>query len=225
MMAQTHAFGGAAAALLVAGALPVGAAPAWLAAGAGALGGLLPDIDHPGSFLGRRAPLVSDAVHALFGHRGATHCLLAAAVLSLASWWAAARLLAALPPEAAGGAAPWGAALCFLAGYLSHLLLDMLNPQPVPLLWPLPRRFRLPVPPVVVTGDALEAWLVRPLLLLAALWLGWSHAAGAAGALPALGDGSGLSSAVGRGAGHFVADLRRVLAGLLRAAARVIEGG
>ncbi len=224
MMATTHALGGATAALLVAGALPAGAAPAWLAAGAGALGGLLPDVDHPGSFLGKRVPLVSDAVHALFGHRGATHGLLAAAAFSLASWWAAARLLAALPPGVAGGAAPWGVALCFLAGYLSHLLLDMLNPQPVPLLWPLPRRFRLPVPPVVVTGDALEAWLVRPLLLLTVLWLGWSHAADVVGAVPSPGDGRGLSGAVGEGAGHFATDLRRALAGLLRAAARAIEG-
>lgn len=41
-----------------------------------AIGSLLPDFDHPGSLIGRKAKLVSTAVRKVAGHRGATHYLI-----------------------------------------------------------------------------------------------------------------------------------------------------
>jgi inner membrane protein len=40
-------------------------------------GALLPDIDHPQSWVGRRARLISQPLAALIGHRGFTHSILA----------------------------------------------------------------------------------------------------------------------------------------------------
>lgn len=41
-----------------------------------ALGSLLPDIDEPRSWIGRRTRGISDLIHMYFGHRGITHSLL-----------------------------------------------------------------------------------------------------------------------------------------------------
>ena len=61
-------------------------------------GGLLPDIDHPKSWVGRRLRPVSDLVAGLFGHRGVTHSLLAV----LGCGWL---LRQGVVPAALGGAA------------------------------------------------------------------------------------------------------------------------
>ncbi|HDU1218238.1 TPA: metal-dependent hydrolase, partial [Listeria monocytogenes] len=42
-----------------------------------AIGALLPDIDEPNSFIGRRIPIIPNIVKIIFGHRGMTHTLLA----------------------------------------------------------------------------------------------------------------------------------------------------
>lgn len=41
-----------------------------------AVGSLLPDIDHPSSYLGKRHKMVSGVTNKAFGHRGITHSLL-----------------------------------------------------------------------------------------------------------------------------------------------------
>ena len=40
------------------------------------VGSLLPDIDHPSSYLGKRHKMVSGVTNKAFGHRGITHSLL-----------------------------------------------------------------------------------------------------------------------------------------------------
>ncbi|MBV9748546.1 MAG: metal-dependent hydrolase, partial [Acetobacteraceae bacterium] len=55
--------------------------PMALALAAG--GGLLPDLDHPRSWVGRRLRVLSRPLAAAFGHRGATHSLLAVLGASL----------------------------------------------------------------------------------------------------------------------------------------------
>ena len=168
MTAKTHALGGLTAALLLAKAGCLG--PYWLSlAAVGAVGGLLPDIDHPGSYMGRRVPLVSDALEMAFGHRGATHSLLAVFL-----FYTAARLAA---PRFLGGGVAGPFALALAAGYLSHLLLDMLNPQAVPLLWPWKARVRFPVPPIFPTGGFLEAVAVRGGLCAALAYLAFTELA------------------------------------------------
>lgn len=115
-------------------------------------GALLPDIDHPQSWLGRRLPFLSRPIAAIFGHRGITHSLLAVA---LGVW---------LLGSESGGV--WISALA--VGYLSHLAADGLTPQGVPLLWPNHHRFSLPV---CSTGGAMEIVVVLAVVLLA-LWKG-----------------------------------------------------
>jgi inner membrane protein len=94
---------------------------------AAALGSLLPDIDHPQSWAGRKMRVISIPLSLLLGHRGLTHsalAVLACAVLLtiMGTGWLAAPVV---------------------VGYLSHLLADGLTPSGVPLLWPNKRRFTL----------------------------------------------------------------------------------
>ena len=91
------------------------------------VGGLLPDIDHPKSALGRRLPIISDAIAAIFGHRGFTHSLLASVLIFLG--------LLFVVTNAAYQHLQWMIApLCI--GYLSHILGDSFTPSGVPLFYP-----------------------------------------------------------------------------------------
>lgn len=115
------------------------------------LGGALPDIDHPRSWLGRRLSLIAVPLAALIGHRGLSHSLLA--VVGLGLLWEKLRLDAVLAASAMPSA---GLLLPLLTGYLSHVLADALTPAGVPLLWPWRRRFGAPL---VRTGGVVE-WLL-----------------------------------------------------------------
>lgn len=128
MIWATHVIGGIAVGTLVS-INPVGLA----VAGASAL---LPDIDKTGTKIGNRFPAVSTVVSIIFGHRGFTHSLLAAGIFYY--------LVMYIAPEYAIYAG---------VGYLSHLVLDTLNPMGVPWLWPIPLRFRIPL---VRTGSVLD---------------------------------------------------------------------
>lgn len=92
-----------------------------------AIGGLLPDIDHPESVIGRRVRVLSLPISAVFGHRGITHSLLATTAIATALWW--------VSHEPFYQPYRWMIApLC--VGYLSHLLGDAMTPSGVPLLYP-----------------------------------------------------------------------------------------
>lgn len=92
-----------------------------------AIGGMMPDLDHPESALGRRMLLVSVPISSLCGHRGVTHSLLAVVVLL----W----LLVAVTTLPAYQHLAW-LITPLIIGYLSHILGDSLTPSGVPLLWP-----------------------------------------------------------------------------------------
>jgi inner membrane protein len=146
MMAVSHVVAGGAVWGLAQAALGQPVEPASL--GLAALGALLPDIDHPGSWVGKRLILVSAPISAVLGHRGVTHSLFAA--LGMAVLLAMGGLDHAAAPLA--------------AGYLSHLLADGLTPSGVPLFWPLKRTYALPL---CKTGSAAEFVLVGLLGALA----------------------------------------------------------
>ncbi len=86
---------------------------------------LLPDIDHPKSFLGQRLKWISKPIARAFGHRGFTHSLLAVFAL-LATFYLKVPEGWFIPADALQG---------MVLGYLSHILADMLTPAGVPLLW------------------------------------------------------------------------------------------
>ncbi len=99
---------------------------------AAAIGGLLPDLDHPESVLGRRLPLLSVPLANTFGHRGMTHSLGAVLVMlavligiTTAYHWNTVAWL--VPP--------------LIVGYLSHILGDAMTPSGVPLFWPRKRTY------------------------------------------------------------------------------------
>ncbi|HTH16296.1 MAG TPA: metal-dependent hydrolase [Magnetospirillum sp.] len=140
MMAGSHVVAGAACWAVAAklGGYPP-ADPQALASAA--LGALLPDIDHPQSWAGRKLKPISVPLAMLVGHRGITHSLIA--------------VVAALLAISAFGTA-WMAAPVAI-GYLSHLAADGLTPSGVPLLWPSRRRFTLNL---CRTGGMIEIILI-----------------------------------------------------------------
>ena len=116
-----------------------------------ATGSLLPDIDHPQSWVGRRLRLLSRIIAAVFGHRGITHS--AVAVVGVIA------LLAHFGGQRAGVSA-------VAIGYLSHLAADMLTPRGLRLAWPLRRVWSVPI---CRTGSAMEPLIVMT-LVCATLW-------------------------------------------------------
>jgi endonuclease YncB( thermonuclease family)/membrane-bound metal-dependent hydrolase YbcI (DUF457 family) len=96
--------------------------PAVLAAGATAV---LPDADHPKSWLGYQLGSISEDLNRLFGHRGFLHSLLALVlvtlVVGLPLWWITGRPSTMI---AVG------------VGYGSHLFADMMTLGGVQLFWP-----------------------------------------------------------------------------------------
>ncbi len=118
MMYKSHvAFGGA---------ILVGLASAGLTqidiftVGCAVVFSLLPDIDHPGSKLGRKLKPISLLLDKTVGHRTLTHSLLATAVVS-----ALAYLFL-----------PAYIALVISASYASHLVADIVTKQRIMLFWP-----------------------------------------------------------------------------------------
>lgn len=149
MMAGSHVALGAAAWLVAAPRLGLPALEPVSIALAVA-GSLLPDIDHPQSWAGRRLRPISTIIAAILGHRGATHSLLAVAGcawLLFHDGWSRA-IVAPL-----------------LVGYLSHLAGDLLTPRGLRLTWPLKGTWALPLcrsgspfEPLVVATVLLWAW-------------------------------------------------------------------
>jgi inner membrane protein len=122
-----------------------------VSAGLAVMGSLLPDVDHPRSWVGRRTRPVSSLLAAALGHRGITHS--AVAVLALA-------LLLAR----AGGQrrAVWPV----VVGYASHLAADMLTARGLRLAWPLRRSWGVPL---CRAGSPAEALIVAA-ACAAAVW-------------------------------------------------------
>ena len=113
-------------------------------------GALLPDIDHPYSWVGRRARLISHPLAALIGHRGFTHSILAVVACGLL-----------LRGRGFGHAVVDP----LVVGYLSHLVADLLTPSGLRLAWPLRRRFAIPL---CKTGSPGELAIVMSLVV----WVG-----------------------------------------------------
>ncbi len=103
------------------------------------IGGMLPDLDHPRSKIGRTLPLVSHVMFWTFGHRGVTHSWLPIAVLMSVTM---------IIGEGTTQSFLLGVSL----GYVIHLLGDFLAGG-IPLLWP--RKHRLGIH-LIKTGGALE---------------------------------------------------------------------
>jgi len=156
MLWRTHFLAGAAAGLIMAGSADIKtAAISTVVAGVSAL---LPDLDDPHSKMGRLVPIVSWAVKKVVGHRGPLHSLVGVGVAYvIASIFLQFGHNQYLIPM-------------IIVGYLSHLIVDSLNPQGCPWLWPLDVHFKIPL---VSTGSILEKLFVAPALLVLCMCLAW----------------------------------------------------
>ena len=137
MLYPTHAAGGMAAGLMMTNG-NFGVTETLIITLTAGIAGLLPDLDSPGSYVGSWVP----AFHSLVA--GAVGIVLATTGFKVLGLSHNGILLNA-----------------FLAGYFSHLFLDALTPEGVPLLWPLKVKIGLPL---VKTGGMIEKLVVFPAL-------------------------------------------------------------
>ena len=146
MTGKTHIIGGMAASLAVSQITlydPV------LLVGAGVVGGLVPDICHGGSKIGKTFPLLSKIINVLFGHRSFTHSLLFLFVVGII-------LRSFVSNEAV--------IVGIMVGIASHYLLDMGTKNGVKLFFPLMIRVRLPI--TTRTGGKVEDLVLAALSLI-----------------------------------------------------------
>ena len=152
MTGKTHILGGIAASLAYAQITnhdPI------IMVSAGIVGALLPDICHGGSKIGRKLPILSKIINTLFGHRTFTHSLL---FLVIVAWL----LNSFIPNEAVK--------VGFLAGMVSHYVLDMATKNGIKLFFPLSMTVRLPL--TTKTGSKVES-VVFSFLALVSFYFGY----------------------------------------------------
>lgn len=136
------------------------------ACGATIIGGLTPDIDQPTADLWRRLPagnIIGRLITPILGsHRMISHSILGIVLMGYLLRWALHQLSAVVLVDMV---IIWWA---FMIGFVSHLLIDMLNREGIPLLFPLP--WKIGVPPVrlfrIKAGGLAEKTIVFPLLMV-----------------------------------------------------------
>lgn len=118
------------------------------------IGSLLPDIDHPHSFIGRRSFGLAKVINKAFGHRGITHSFLSTILFGATTY-------ALLPAQLAGG---------LTMGFLSHILGDFFSKTGVPFFAPFDNtKYKIPL---YKTGSFSESIiLICSVLLLGYLTL------------------------------------------------------
>lgn len=147
MTGKTHIMAGITATTVIA-AMTDTYQPEWFIA-AGAAGGLLPDICHSGSKIGRRFPAISKVVNTIFGHRTFTHSLLFLALLAFI-----------LSKFVSNPSITMG----LLVGVSTHLILDATTKQGIKLLYPAKIAIRFPI--TTRTGGKVEGILLLVLTLV-----------------------------------------------------------
>ena len=140
------------------------------------IGGIIPDIDQPTAPFWRNLPIgkvfgkIIDKL--LGGHRYISHSLLGLVVFGVLANLLL-RFLHPIMPHV-NIQLVWYA---FLIGVVSHLIMDMLTKEGVPLLLPIP--FKFGIPPLkafrITTGKHVELFLVFPALLILDIWLCAKH--------------------------------------------------
>ncbi|MCV2526163.1 MAG: metal-dependent hydrolase [Candidatus Lightella neohaematopini] len=93
---------------------------------------LLPDIDHPKSFIGKRFKWLSIPIYKLFGHRSLTHSLLLIIIMMI--YISISKINV-----------PIDVIYAMVIGYISHIIADMLTPAGIPLFWPYSKKFSIPI--------------------------------------------------------------------------------
>jgi len=124
-----------------------------------AFASILPDIDHPKSILGRVLFPISKYINRKYGHRTITHSAFFTVMMVMI-----ANLIFKDPDMVS----------LFAIGYCSHLFLDMITIQGVPLFYPFMRNsFVLPGDRSfrISTGNIRQEGMFFSVMILSALWL------------------------------------------------------
>lgn len=166
MTGSTHIAGGLLAAEILLAVLKpdIGKTVQTLLLTGAAVGSIMPDIDNGTSKISNKslfAKLFGVTAEAVIGHRGMIHTPLTGALLSLLMYWLASYSVSA------GSMSSYVQMLLpifFGAGYLSHLVLDSLNPAGIKWFWPFKkRRYRL----ARIQPRSAKEWLILTALVIA----------------------------------------------------------
>ena len=155
MVGKTHLCAGVCAGTAFALWADLPLAQAGIAAAAGLIGGVIPDLDHRKSKVTQKTGLLGFFSSHLLKHRGILHTPIIYIILS-------AILTLSFEDSPMIHAAIFGA----FVGELSHLFLDMLNQSGIPLLWPITRK-RISLLPIQTGGKMDRAIGVLALCLAA----------------------------------------------------------
>lgn len=169
MVARTHDLAAFAALSAVAAYAPLqemSLSTLLVALGANFIGGLAPDLDQPTADLWRRLPagnIFGRILSPLFGgHRMIAHSIVGAFLIGLGIRWLLTLMNTVLLVDMN---IVWWA---FMIGLVSHIFMDMLTKEGVPLLFPLPWKFGFP--PIksmrVKAGGMIEKSIVFPGLMV-----------------------------------------------------------
>lgn len=92
------------------------------------IGALFPDIDHKGSYIGRRARIMSTIMSKLFKHRGFTHSPIPMTIFTFILFLISRLFTISIFVKL------WF--IGFYIGVLSHIFLDMITKEGIPLFYP-----------------------------------------------------------------------------------------
>lgn len=173
MIARTHDVGAVALLLTTAvwlelGPLPTATIIACLIANQ--IGALLPDIDQASNQLWELLPankFFSKFLHKFFGsHRTLSHSILGVIIIYKVSEWLIFKLIN--PSFVNPGLVFWA----LIIGYVSHLLLDLMTEEGLPLLFPI--KWKFGIPPIkklrIKSGKWVEKFIIFPLILVYIVW-------------------------------------------------------
>lgn len=175
MLARTHdlfAFGTLLTAAVYFPPQSLGAATVIVAIIANIIGALLPDIDQASNRLWDLLPggnLIGEVLKNLFGgHRAVTHSVIGVVVVYKLIAWLIPQLL---NPNFVDSQL---VVVALMIGYVSHLVLDGLTEEGLPLMFPLKINFGFP--PIkswrIKTGKWFENWVVFPAIIIyLIIWL------------------------------------------------------
>ena len=158
MIGKTHLYTGILAGASLAWALDCSLIPSALTVTAGAIGGVLPDLDHRKSKVTQKFGIFGFFSSRLFRHRGLLHTpvfyLIVSLLLSICAGQSTLIQLTIFG---------------LLAGEMSHLLLDAMTPKGIPLLSPFYRRHISLLP--IQTDGVIDHCIGRFSLIAAAFLL------------------------------------------------------
>lgn len=164
MQYKTHQIGGICAGIIAAVSMvpepytPVAVGTMSVIVLSSAVGSVLPDIDEPNSIAGRKVWLIAKIIKKVFGHRMITHTPVFVLALAVGFYMIGQNYV--IQTEYFDWY--YFAVMGFLVGYISHFVMDSLNPTGIMYLWPLSRqRFSIMK---LRTGD--KEWIARWIFIL-----------------------------------------------------------